>query len=335
MNPIFFTRSGDKMKRSTMIVFAALAMIGANTVYAAEFPTRPIRLIVPFNAGGTASILARAIVNSAEPLLGQSIVIDNRGGANGIIGTQMVVEAAPDGYTLLHVSTSIAINPSIYKKLPYDTLRDLTPVSIVARGSGYVLLANPSFAAKSVKELIAIAKSADQKLAYGSGGVGNSTHLIAEKFSKAAGIKMTHVAYKGVAPAINAVLGGEVQIMFIPPTIAVAHIKAGKARALAFTGKSRWAVLPNVPTIAESGLPGFYGDSGWNAWLAPANTPPNIVKKLQQAVYTSVHTPKVSGILEAGGYDPFANTPEEARKFLKSEIENYGEIVKSVGIKHN
>lgn len=320
------------MKASIFSIISLVISVTLGNAVASDFPSRPIRMIVPFNAGGTASILARAITSQAEPILGQQIVIDNRGGANGIIGTQLVVNAAPDGYTLLHVSTSIAINPSIYKKLPYDTLNDLTPVSFVALGSGYVLLANPSFAAKSVKDLIAIAKSSDKKVNYGSGGIGNSTHLIAEMFSKAADIKMTNVAYKGVAPAINAVLGGEVQIMFIPPTVAVAHIKGGKVRALGFTGKSRWSVLPDVPTIDESGLKGFSKDSGWNLWLAPAKTPQNVLKRLQQAVHASVHHPKVEEILGAGGYDPLGNTPEEARKFLKSEINLYGEIVRAVGV---
>lgn len=323
------------MNRALNVIFAALTTIAGSQVFADEFPSRPLRLIVPFNAGGTATILARSIANAAEPLFKQNIVIDNRGGANGIIGTQLVVNANPDGYTLLHVSTSIAINPSVYKKLPYDTLKDLTPVSFVALGSGYVLLANPSFGAKSIKELISIAKAAPNKVAYGSGGVGNSTHLVAEMFSRKAGIKMTHVAYKGVAPAINAILGGEVQIMFIPPTIAVAHIKGGKVRALGFTGKSRWSVLPDVPTFSESGLPGFSKDSGWNAWLAPANTPPAIVKKLQQVVHAAVHSPKVNSILQAGGYDALGNTPEEAQKFLRSEIEVYSDIVKAVGIEPN
>lgn len=323
------------MKISIFSIFTLVTTITFGNVIASEFPTRPIRMIVPFDAGGTATILAQAVTSQAEPLLGQQIVVDNRGGANGIIGTQIVVNAAPDGYTLMHVSTSIAINPSIYKKLPYDTLKDLTPISFIALGSGYILLANPGFSGKSIKDLIAIAKSPDKKVNYGSGGIGNSTHLIAEMFSKAADVKMTHIAYKGVAPAINAVLGGEVQLMFIPPTVAVAHIKSGKVRALGFTGKSRWSVLPDVPTFDESGLKGFSKDSGWNLWLAPAKTPSNILKRLQQAVHTSVHAPKVQGVLQAGGYDPLGNTPEEARKFLKSEIDLYGEIVRAVGVQPN
>ena len=185
---------------------------------ASQFPDRPIRMIVPFDAGGTASLLARAIASGAEKDLG-TIVIDNRGGANGIIGTQIVANANPDGYTLLHVSTSIAINPSVYKKLPYDTQRDLATVTFVALGSGYVVLAGNNFQGKTIKDLIDLAKGG--KIAYSSGGVGNSTHLIAEMFSRAAGVTMAHVPYKGVAPAINALMVGEVPIMFIPPTAAV------------------------------------------------------------------------------------------------------------------
>lgn len=306
-----------------------------SNAFADEYPSRPIRLIVPFSAGGTATILARTVSTGAEPLLKQSIVVDNRGGANGMIGTQMVVEAAPDGHTLLHVTTSIAINPTIYKKLPYDTVKDLVPVSFVALGSGYVVLANLSFGAKTIKELIEIAKASPNKVTYGSAGIGNSTHLVPEMFSKAAGIRMSNIPFKGVAPALNSVLGGEVQIMFIPPTVAVAHVKAGKVRALAFTGKSRWSVLPDTPTIAESGLPGFHKNSGWNAWFAPAKTPPEIIKKLQQAVNASVHSPKVKGILQAGGYEPHGGTPtrKEILAFFKSEIKTYGDIVRAVGIK--
>jgi len=180
------------------------------------------------------------------------------------------------------------------------------------------------------QDLIDIARGG--KVAYSSGGVGNSTHLIAEMFSRAAGVTMAHVPYKGVAPAINALLVGEVPIMFIPPTAAVPLVKAGRLRALAFTGKQRWSVMPDTPTIMESGLPGFHKDSGWNAWLAPAKTPAAIVERLQRAAHASVHSPKVSAMLVAGGYDPLGNTPAEARKFMAEEIELYGRIVKAVGL---
>lgn len=312
-------------------VAAVLAALCGSAAAADKYPTRPIRMVVPFAAGGTASIIARTIAQEAERSLGQSIVVDNRGGANGVIGTQIVVNAAPDGYTMLHVSTSIAINPGVYKKLPYDTLKDLTPVTFVALGSGYVLLATPSSGLHSVKELIALTKSG-KRITYGSAGVGNSTHLVAEMFDKAAGTTMTHVPYKGVAPALSAVMGGEVNVMFIPPTAAVPHIKAGRVTALAFTGKTRWNVLPNVPTVAESGGPEFVKDAGWNAWLVPGKTPKAVVDTLYQAAHKAVRDPKVKSILEAGGYEPLANTPEEAKAFLRSEIATYTKIARDVGV---
>jgi tripartite-type tricarboxylate transporter receptor subunit TctC len=299
---------------------------------AGSYPTRPIRMVVPFAPGGTASIISRAIANEAEKHLGQSFVVDNRDGANGIIGTQIVVNAAPDGYTMLHTTTSIAINPAVYKKLPYDTLKDLAPVTIVALGSGYVLLANQKLGVHTVKDLIALAKASDKPVTYGSAGIGNSTQLVAEMFSKAAGIHLSHVPYKGVAPALNAVIGGEVNIMFIPPTAAVGHIKAGRVTALAFTGKSRWSVLPDVPTVAESGGPEFVKDAGFNAWLVAAATPKSVIERLRQAAAKAVHEPKVKALLEAGGYEPLVDTPEEARAFLRSEIEIYSKIAREVGV---
>jgi len=312
---------------------ALLLALSGMSVAADSYPTRPIRMVVPFAPGGTASILARAIASEAEKELGQSFVVDNRDGANGIIGTHIVANAAPDGYTMLQTTTSIAINPGVYKKLPYDTLRDLTPVTIVALGSGYVLLANQKLGLHAVKDLIALAKNKDRQVSYGSAGIGNSTHLVAEMFSKMAGIQLIHVPYKGVAPALNAVIGGEVNIMFIPPTAAVGHIKAGRVTALAFTGKSRWAVLPDVPTVAESGGPEFVKDAGFNAWLVPAATPTRVIERLYHAAARAVYEPRVKALMEAGGYEPFANKPDEAKEFLRSEIEIYSKIAREVGVK--
>jgi tripartite-type tricarboxylate transporter receptor subunit TctC len=320
------------MRITSVSAVALLLTAMANVASAADaYPSRPIRMVVPFAAGGTASILARAIAHEAERHLGQSFVVDNRDGANGVIGTEIVANAAPDGYTMLHVSTSIAINPGVYKKLPYDTLRDLAPVTIVALGAGYVLLAHSKLGITSVKEMIALAKSG-KPVTYGTAGVGNSTHLVAEMFSRVAGVKLVHVPYKGVAPALNAVIGGEVSVMFIPPTAAVGHIKSGRVTALAFTGKTRWDVLPNVPTVAESGGPAFVKDAGWNAWLVPARTPKHVIVRLQQAAQKAVHEPKVKTVLEAGGYEPLGNPPDEARAFLRSEIETYTRISREVGV---
>ena len=299
----------------------------------AAYPQRPIRLLNPFAPGGTADINARTLASEVGRQLGGNIVVDNRDGANGIVGTQIVVNAPADGYTILHTTTSAAINPSVQRKLPYDTLQDLTPITFVALGAGYVVVAHPGFAARSMKDVIELAKNKNKPVAYSTAGIGNSTHLVTEMFSAAAGINMTHVPYKGVAPALNAVLAGEVQLMFIPPTSAVQHIQSGRVRGLAFTGKSRWSVLPELPTVMESGLPGFNKDAGWNLWAAPAKTPPAIIALLQREVKKALALPQVREVFVNGGYDPLGNTPEEARAFFAAEIKLYGDIVKRIGLK--
>ena len=299
----------------------------------AAYPQRPIRLLNPFAPGGTADINARTLASEVGRQLGGNIVVDNRDGANGIVGTQIVVNAPADGYTILHTTTSAAINPSVQRKLPYDTLQDLTPITFVALGAGYVVVAHPGFAARSMKDVIELAKNKNKPVAYSTAGIGNSTHLVTEMFSAAAGINMTHVPYKGVAPALNAVLAGEVQLMFIPPTSAVQHIQSGRVRGLAFTGKSRWSVLPELPTVMESGLPGFNKDAGWNLWAAPAKTPPAIIALLQREVKKALASPQVREVFVNGGYDPLGNTPEEALAFFAAEVKLYSDIVKRIGLK--
>ncbi len=311
------------------------ALMAMQAASAQQYPNRPIRLVNPFAPGGTVDINARAVAAEVSRQLGGNIVIDNRDGANGIVGTQIVVSAPPDGYTIMHTSTSIAINPAVYKKLPYDTLKDLEPITFVALSAGYVVVAHPGWPARSMRDVIALAKDKAKPVAYSTAGIGNSTHLVTEMFSGAAGISMTHVPYKGVAPALNAVLAGEVQLMFIPPTSAVQHIQSGRARALAYTGKARWPVLPEVPTVAESGLPGFNKDAGWNLWLAPAKTPANIIARLQSEVHKALALPQVRDIFVNGGYEPLGNTPAEAREFLRAEVKLYGDIVKKIGLQPN
>jgi tripartite-type tricarboxylate transporter receptor subunit TctC len=321
------------MRALTACWLALLGCIHCAAVSAQSYPSRPIRLVIPFAAGGTPDAIGRVLAARLEPALGQAIVIDNRAGANGIIGVDIVAKAAPDGYTLLMTSSSFVINSIVYRKLPYDIHRDFIPITNVALGLGYLLLVHPSLPANSVPELIALAGKKDGQLAYGSPGVGNSLHLAAELFSVRAGIRMVHVPYKGISLAFNALLGGEVQILFIPPTIAVAQVKAGKARALGFTGVSRWQVLPEVPTVAEAGVAGFHMEAGWHGWFAPARTPGDNIARLNTEIRKALQVSQVREFIVAGGYEPVGNSPSEFRQFVNADIKRYTEIVRAANIK--
>ncbi len=302
----------------------------ASTTSAQAWPTRPIRLIVPFPPGGATDANARVIAKEVENVLGQPLVIDNRGGANAIIGSDIVAKAAPDGYTLMHISVAFAINPSTHKKLPFDTRKDFTPITNPVVGQGALLAVNPSVPAKSVTELIALAKK--QKLALSSPGVGNVLHLIATGFSLRAGIEMLHVPYKGAGPALTALIGGEVQVMVVPPLIAVAHIKTGRLRPLGYSGAKRLPAIADVPTISEAGLPGFQMDTGWHAWFGPAKTPAPIVTLIHSAIQKSLQVSAVREYLLAGGYEPTADPPAVFQKNFQNDIKRWGELVRSAGI---
>ena len=292
---------------------------------AGQWPTRPIRLIVPFPPGGATDANARAIAKGMENALGQSIVIDNRGGANAIIGSDLVSKAAPDGYTLMHISIAFAINPSTHKKLPFDTRRDFTPITNPIVGQGSLLAVNPSVPAKTVGQFIALAKK--ETLKYGSPGVGNVLHLITEAFSTRAGIQMLHVPYKGAGPTLVAVVGGEVQVMVVPPVIAIPHLKAGRLRPLGYSGAKRLPAIAEVPTIGET-LPGFQQDSGWHAWFAPAKTPAPVIARIYGAIQKSLQVPAVRDFLLAGGYQPTADLPAEFQKNFQNDLKRWGELVR-------
>ncbi len=287
--------------------------------------------MIPFPAGGTTDVNARVVAGQLERQLGQPAVVDNRVGANGIIATELVARAAPDGHTLLYVSSSISLNPSIYKKLPYDTLRDLVPVTSVGAAVGFLLVAGPSLPAASVKELIALAKNPESKLTFGSPGYGNSLHLAGEVFKLRTGTQMLHVPYKGIGIALTAVMAGEVQLAFMPPTIAVPQVKSGRARALAFTGPVRWNLMPEVPTLAET-VPGFTIAAGWDGIFAPARVPADTIVKIQRAIHAALQEPKVREVLISGGYEPVGSTPEEFRKFFLGEMKRYADIVRDARI---
>ena len=313
------------------LLLSLLVFFCAAVEAAQSYPTRPIRLVVPFPAGGTSEAIARIVAVQVDSQLAQSIVVDSRGGANGIIGTDIVAHAAPDGYTLLHVTSSFVINPHVYRKLPYDIFKDFTTVTNLVIGTGYLLLASPSVAAQSVPELIALAKSG-KRLAYGSPGIGNSLHLATELFNAKAGVSLLHVPFKGLSPAINAALGGEVQVIVMPPTVAVPHVNAGRLRALGFTGKSRLPELPQVPTMKESGVD-FELAGGWHGWFAPAGTPPAIVARLHREVQAALEVPKIRDFIVTGGYNPDGRSPAESARFLKSEYQRYGEMAREAGVK--
>jgi tripartite-type tricarboxylate transporter receptor subunit TctC len=310
-------------------LLAALTL--ASQAQSQQYPTRPIRLVVPFAAGGTADVIARAVANEAGAQLGQPFVLDNRGGANGIIGTDIVAKAPPGGHTLLHVTASFVINPNAYTTLPYDIFKDFEPVTNVVLGTGYLLVLHPAVPANSVKELVALARESN-KVSYSSPGVGNTLHLAAELFGVRAGVKWLHVPYKGVAPALNAVLAGEVQATFIPATIALPLVKAGRANAIAFTGTSRFAGLPQLPTMREAGVPNLELSGSWHGWFAPAKTPAAVVSRLQHEVAKSLQVPRVREAIVSGGYEPDGSSPAAFQKFLRGEYERYAEMLRVANV---
>jgi tripartite-type tricarboxylate transporter receptor subunit TctC len=314
------------LQRAIVLLLTGLTV----TAYAQSYPIRPIRLVMPFPPGGNVDAFGRILAKQLEAQLGQPIVVDNRAGANGIIGVDIVAKAPPDGYTLLDTSFSFVINPSIYRKLPYDTEKDFVPITNFAMGLGYVLTSHPSLPAHSVKDLVALAKK--MPLRYSSPGVGNGQHLAGELLATKAGIKLLHVPYKGGGPSLTAVLGGEVQLTFTAAAVGMPHIKSGKLRALGFSGASRLSSMPDVPTIAESGVPDFLYDSGWHGLFAPAKTPPFIVNRLYSEVVKAVQEPKLRDFLIAGGYEPKADPPSDFAKLFKADIRKYGEIVKAAQI---
>ena len=316
------------MKRVITLALAALA--ASSAVAQSQYPVRPIRLVMPFPPGGNVDTLGRVFARQLEAQLGQAVVVDNRAGANGILGIDIVAKAVPDGYTIMYNSFSFVINPSIYKKLPYDTERDFVPITNPALGLGYVLAANPSSQIGSVKELIALAKKGP--LRYSSPGIGNGQHLAGELLAKKAGIQLLHVPYKGGGPALTAVLGGEVQLTFTGAAVGAPHFKSGRLKPLGFSGASRLSALPDVPTIAEAGVADFNYDSGWHGLFAPARTPAAIVDKLHAESAKAVQEPKVKEHFVNGGYEPKAEPPAQFARLFRADIRKYGEIVKAARI---
>lgn len=321
------------MRSLLPIVIASLAAALSTDGLAQGYPNRPIRLIVPFPPGGTPDSNARTLTGPMERSLGQNIVVDNRAGANGIIGMETVAHAAPDGYTFLYTTVAFIINPAVYKRLPFDVIRDFTPVTNVAIGLGYVIVVNAAVAAKSVKELIALGRNPEKPLGYGTSGVGNPQHIAGELFNVRAGTTLMHVPYKGAAQAMIALLGGEVQAMFMPPTSALPHIKSGKLRVLAYTASKRWPAMPDLPTVAEAGVPGYQFDGAWHGIFAPAKTPGAVVARFQSEVRKAIETPQAREFLVAGGFEPMGDSPDEFRKFVAAELKKWAELAQIARLK--
>ena len=313
---------------ASILALAAFVLAQAPAAY----PTKPIRLVVPFPAGGATDIFAREVAKHLTEAWGQSVVVDNRPGAGGNIGSELVAKSAPDGYTLeMGTVGTHAINASLYSKMPYDHIKDFVPVILVA-GVPNVLEVNPSVPVNSVQELIAYAKANPGKLNFASSGSGTSIHLSGELFKVMAGVQMTHVPYKGSAPALSDLLGGQVQLMFdnLPPSLP--QIKAGKLRALAVTSSTRAPALPDVPTVAEAGLPGFEASS-WFGVLAPAGTPPAIVAKLNAEIAKWLTTPEAKEKLAAVGANIASGTPEDFARHIQAETAKWAKVVKESGAK--
>ena len=316
-----------------VVAFWIAILAGAAISEAAEppYPTRPIRLVVPFAPGGGADALARIITPKLADALGQTWVVDNRGGAGGSLAAEMVAKAAPDGHTVfLGFATVLTVNPVLYK-LSFSMERDLAPVTLLATAQ-YILVINAGVPVSTVKDFIALAKQKPGGLNFSSGGAGTPLHLAAELFSRRAGIRMVHVPYKGGGPAVTALLAGEVQVLFGSIAASMPHVKAGRLKALATTGIKRSSVVPEVPTLDESGFPGF--DVGtWYAFLVPAGTPAFVVARLRDEAIRTVALPDVQKVMAAQGLEVETSTPRELAARIKRESALWADVIKVAGIK--
>ena len=314
------------------ILLAALVAIATASASAQTYPNKPIRLVVPFPPGGTTDILARDAGQVLTQTLGQSVLIDNRPGAAGNIGSDVVAKSAPDGYTLLMATVSThAINPGLYSKLPYDHIKDFAPVILVARVPN-VLEVNPAVPVNTVSDLIKLAKEKPGQINFASSGSGTSIHLSGELFKTMAGVNMVHVPYRGSAPALVDLISGQVQVMFDNLPSSLQQINAGKLRAIAVTSEQRSPALPNIPTIAESGLPGFEATS-WFGIIAPAGTPPEIIAKLNAELDKWLQSPAGKELLLTQGALPAGGTPEQFAAYIKDETEKWAKVIKLSGAK--
>lgn len=313
------------------IIAFVIASAACGLAAAQTYPAKPVRMLVPFPPGGGTDYTARLIAQKLTEMWGQPLVIENRPGASTTIASEIVARAAPDGYTLIMASTNHTINPSLYPRIPYDTIKDFAPVT-VAVSSSYVLVVHPSLPVKTVKELIALARSRKGEINYASSGSSGPQHIAGELFKMMANVDMTHVPYKGGGPASIAIVGGHVEVMFSTPVSALPHIKTGKLRPLGLTGLKRSDAFPGVPTIAEAALPGYEAVTWWGL-LAPARTPREIVMKIYGDTAKVLQLPDTREKLAREGVNPVGSTPEQFAAMIQEDIVKMGKIVKAANMK--
>jgi len=311
--------------------FILVCALAAPALAQDKYPSRPMRVVVPFAPGGAVDLVARTVAPKLNEALGQPVVVDNRGGAGGTIGTDIVAKARPDGHTLLVASMGVAVNAVLYPKLPYDTLKDLAPITTLGEQPNIVVV-DPSLSARSIGELIALAKAKPGQISYASGGVGSNTHLVTLLFLQMAKVDMLHVPYKGLGPAIADLVGGQVQLAVSNVSTALPHVKSGRLRLLAVTSARRFPLFPDTPTVNESGVPG-YESSGWYGMWGTAGTPSSVLSVLNKEVTKILDTPAIREQFGAQGLQPIPTSPEAFGKRLREEIRKWGPVVKASGAK--
>jgi len=311
-------------------LLAVVSAISTQVLAAEAYPQRPIRFIVPYSVGGTSDLIGRLLGAKLTEVLGTQLVVDNRGGAGSTLGTALAAQANPDGYTIILNNIGLAVNETLRPKRAYVALRDLAPISLAGFASS-VLVVNNNLPARNIKEFVALAKKEPGKIAFGSAGAGSSTHLSMAYFQSVAGIKLLHVPYKGGGPAVRDAIAGNVQCVMAPIPTVFGHLKAGRLRGLALSGRNRSPVLPDMPTIAESGVPGYHF-STWYGVLVQAKTPKAVIARLNEAVVKSLGPGETRDKLQAAGLDPQSSTPEVFRKLIQSETAKWRKVIESAGI---
>lgn len=319
--------------RAQVIAVATIAAVVPATTDAQTYPSKPVRMIVPFAPGGGTDVIARQLAAGMSESLRRQVLVDNRAGANGIIGSEIVARAPADGYTLLFVSSPHSVNPSMHARLPYDTLRDFAPISLVAT-SPYILVVHPSLPVRSVKDLVALARKRPDQILYASGGSGSSAHLTAELFNQMAGVKLREVPFKGAGPGLFAVLSGEVAAVFGNALTVKPHIESGRLRALGIASAKRSPSSPDLPTIAEGGVPGFESDAILG-FLAPARTPPPIIELLNAEAHKVMRTPSVEAAMRDMSVEIALSTPEAFGRLIESEMLRWGKLVRALNLRAN